>query len=320
MKWRTEVEIPEGSPKIRYSDSVLTLGSCFADHLSGKLRYYQFPHLGNPFGVVFHPVPMERLLRRAVEGRAFALSDIFEHQGRWRCLETHSSLSGDSREEALEVLNGALHSLAHALDSATHVIMTLGTAFGYLHRGSGHMVANCQKLPSAEFSRQLSPVALLEESIGNCLGLLRSRKEELTCLLTVSPVRHVKDGLVSNQRSKAHLITAVHALVSSGKAHYFPAYELFMDELRDYRFYAPDLIHPTEQAVEFVWERFEEAWIDPGARPVMAEVDAIRKGLAHRPLHGDTVEHRRFMDTLRQRITDLQRRYPHMRIGPFDQE
>jgi hypothetical protein len=176
-------------------------------------------------------------------------------------------------------------------------------------------VANCHKLPATEFHRELSPVSDLEASLGNTLELLRSFRRDMTCLFTVSPVRHIRDGLVANQRSKAHLITAVHSLVASGKADYFPAYEVFMDELRDYRFYAPDLIHPGEQAVGYVWEKFEACWINPGARPVMAEVDAIRKGLAHRPLYGETEAHNRFREAIQVRIKRLRERYPHMDFG-----
>lgn len=310
MQWRTEVEIPEGSPKISYTDHVLALGSCFAGHLSEKFRYYQFPHLGNPFGVVFHPVPMERLLRRAAEDRPFAEEELFQHQGRWRSLEVHSSLSGATREEALRVLNGALDTLRSALASVTHTVITLGTAYGFTHLGSGHTVANCHKLPAAEFRRELSTVEALVESVGRMLQLLRGFRPDMACLLTVSPVRHVRDGLIANQRSKAHLITAAHTLVAEGHARYFPAYELFMDELRDYRFYGPDLIHPTGQAVDFVWERFRDVWIDPGTAPLMKEVAAIRTGRAHRPLHGDSEAHHRWRQTLEDRTRELQAKYP----------
>jgi hypothetical protein len=239
-------------------------------------------------------------------------SDVFEHQGRWRCLETHSSLSGGSREQALELLNGALQAFRKGLGRTSHAVITVGSAYGYTHLKSGKMVANCHKLPAREFERVLSPVAALEESLRNSLELLRAFNNEMTILFTVSPVRHVRDGLVANQRSKAHLISAVQALVASGKAEYIPAYELFMDELRDYRYYASDLIHPTEQAVDYAWERFGDAWVDPEDRAVMEEVAAIRKGLSHRPLFGETPAHLAFRETLKGRIAGLARKYPHM--------
>ena len=312
MKWRTEVAIPEGSRRIRYTDALLTLGSCFADHLGAKLSYYQFPHLGNPFGVIFHPVPMENLLGRALEDRPFTSEDLIESQGRWRCLEAHSVRSGDTPEEALKSLNKALDALKKSIEHSTHAVLTLGTAYGFRHLQSGQLVANCHKLPSREFERQLSSPEAIRESLSRTLALLRSSNKEVTCLLTVSPVRHIRDGLVENQRSKAHLITAVHALVEEGLAEYFPSYELFMDELRDYRFYDRDLIHPSPAAVDYVWERFEQAWLDPGAEAVMAEVDSIRKGLEHRPIYKGSEAHRQFMYSIDARIKGLKEQFPHM--------
>ncbi|MEJ2585185.1 MAG: GSCFA domain-containing protein [Robiginitalea sp.] len=263
MKWRTEVAIPNGSCPIGYDNQVLLLGSCFATHLADKLKYFQFPCLSNPFGVLFHPVPLESLLLRAVEERPFTSEDLIEFQGRWGCLEAHTSLSGETRKEALERLNGSLKELKQALKHSTHAVLTLGTAYGFRHRQTRQLVANCHKQPSGEFERDLSAPSALEESLSRTLTLLRSYQKDMTCLLTVSPVRHIRDGLVENQRSKAHLITAVQALVQRGEADYFPSYELFMDELRDYRYYDRDLIHPTPAAVDYVWERFEQAWIDP---------------------------------------------------------
>ena len=315
MKWRTDVAIPYGPDPIGYRDRVRLLGSCFATHLSEKLNYYQFRAISNPFGVLFHPAPVENLLRRALEDRPFALEDLVESQGRWRCLESHSALSGESPDKALKQLNAGLTALKHALADSTHTVLTLGTAYGFRHLQTGQLVANCHKLPSREFERELSSPETLGESLSGILALLRSFQQDMTCMLTVSPVRHIRDGLVENQRSKAHLIAAVHTLVQEGAANYFPSYELFMDELRDYRFYDRDLIHPSEAAVDYVWERFEQAWIDREALAVMEEVSKIRKGLAHRPLHGNSREYDKFRKSLEVKIQNLQERYPHMDFG-----
>ena len=315
MKWRTEVAVPSGKNPISYSSRVLLLGSCFATHLSDKFTYFQFPHLGNPFGVLFHPVPMENLIRRAVEGRLFTPEDLIETEGRWRCLEAHSDLSGASPEEALQQLNHGLLALKEAVENATHTLLTLGTAYAFRHLPSGHLVANCHKLPASKFNRELSTPREIQDSLSRTLGLLRSAQKGMSCLLTVSPVRHLRDGLVENQRSKAHLITAVQALAEGGEAEYFPSYELFMDDLRDYRFYEPDLVHPARAGVDYVWERFEQAWIDTESRPVMKEVAAVQKGLGHRPLHGRSPEFESFRASLQARIDRLRERYPHMDFG-----
>ncbi|UCE69568.1 MAG: GSCFA domain-containing protein [Flavobacteriaceae bacterium] len=315
MKWRTEVSIRSGSSLIGYDNPVLLLGSCFATNLSEKLSYYQFPCLSNPFGVLFHPLPMENLVGRALNDRQFTAEDLLEVQGRWVCLETHSTLSGESPEEALRLLNRALKELKQALEHSTHTVLTLGTSFGFRHLHTGQLVANCHKLPGGDFERELSSPEVLKRSLSRILSLLQSRRSDMICLLTVSPVRHIRDGLVENQRSKAHLITAVQDLVQNGTAEYFPSYEIFMDELRDYRYYDRDLIHPSEVAVDYVWERFEQAWISPEARPVMKEVASVRKSLAHRPLHGITSEYQKFQETVQAQIQKLQDRFPHMDFG-----
>ena len=315
MKWRTEVEVPPGDDLIDYSSRVLLLGSCFATHLSEKLQYYQFRQTCNPFGVVFHPIPMERLLERALGEFWFQPEEVFEGAGRWRCLQAHSSVSGASREEALGALNAALAGLRQAALEATHLVLTLGTAYGFRYLKSGQLVANCHKLPAREFERKLTPPDVLEESLSRMLQTLRRENPEVTCLLTVSPVRHIRDGLVENQRSKAHLITAAHRLVDGGLASYFPSYEIFMDELRDYRFYSRDLVHPSEVAVDYVWERFGASWVAPGARPVMDQVAALRKGLSHRPLHPGSTGEAGFRKSLEEQMARLLVQFPHMDFG-----
>ncbi len=315
MKWQTQVAVPPGQNPMGYHSKVLLLGSCFAGHLSEKLAYYQFPYLGNPFGVLFHPVPIEHLLQRALEGRRFNEDDLIESQGRWRCLESHSALSGASAGEALDRLNSALEDLRRALEHSTHAVLTLGTAYGFRHRQSGRLVANCHKLPSRAFERELSSPEAIRESLSKILSMLQAFRGDMTCLLTVSPVRHIRDGLVENQRSKAHLITAVHSLVEVNAAAYFPSYELFMDELRDYRFYDRDLIHPSEAAVDYIWERFQQAWVDPSSHSVMEEVASVRRALAHRPLHGNSPEYQKFRASLKEKIQALQAQYPHMDFG-----
>ncbi len=310
MKWRTKVEIAQGADPIDYQDEILVLGSCFADHLGEKLAYYQFRHLANPFGVLFHPIPLGHLIERAIEGRHFKEADLFEHEGLWRCLEVHSRIAGTSGEATLKRMNQALNVFQKALAQASHMVLTLGTAFAFRNLDKDLLVANCHKLPQQQFHRELTPVAELIHSLSHTLAVIRGNNPECKILLTVSPVRHVRDGLVENQRSKAHLIAAVHHVVDNANIHYFPAYELLMDELRDYRFYKRDLIHPTEQAVDFVWEKFMEAWVNPGAIPVMKRVDAIRKQMAHRDVRATDPFGVDANEPLKQKAAALSADYP----------
>lgn len=315
MKWSTPVSIPPGPAPLGYEGAVLLMGSCFAAHMGEKLRYFQFNALTNPFGVIYHPAPLRDLLKRATENRPFAPEELFEHQGLWRSLEAHSSLGRPDRDDAAIALNEALAGLRGQLQRATHVILTLGSAWGYRARETGRLVANCHTLPAATFRKELSEPAQLEAWLEEGIGLVRAARPQARILLSVSPVRHLRDGLVESQRSKAHLLSAVHSLVDKGLAHYFPAYEIVLDELRDYRFFDRDLVHPNAVAIDYVWERFTETWISASARPVMAEVEGIRKALAHRPLHPGSKAHADFEAQLEQRITRLQDKFPFMKFG-----
>jgi hypothetical protein len=310
MKWRTEVEIPKSAFPIGYPDEILVLGSCFADNLSGKLAYYQFRHLANPFGVLFHPTPIARLIERATKEKHFTVEDLFEHQQLWRSLEVHSRLATTSRDETLAQMNRALISLEKTLKRASHIVLTLGTAFAFRNLKEDILAANCHKLPQELFRRELTPVAELIYTLQGTVATIRQNNPKCQILLTVSPVRHLRDGLVENQRSKAHLLAAVHQVVNSEDTHYFPAYELLMDELRDYRFYNSDLIHPTQQAVDFVWEKFMDAWVAPEAVPVMKRVSAIRRQLAHREFASDTEPGVASKESLKQKIQGLMADYP----------
>lgn len=288
------------------------MGSCFATHMGERLHYYQFQQITNPFGVIFHPAPMADLVHRALGGKPFEASELFENQGLWRCSAAHSTLAHPNPERALEQLNTALEDLGATLREATHLILTLGTAWGYRDREAGQVVANCHKRPAAAFEKELmAPDALAGVLMGMCIAL-RQANPDIRIILSVSPVRHIRDGMLASQRSKAHLITAVHQVADAGMGHYFPAYELLVDELRDYRFYGADLVHPNEVAVGHIWERFSGAWVAPEAHPVMEEVAEVRRGLAHRPLNPGSEAHLAFVQTLNGKRDRLLARYPHM--------
>lgn len=314
MKWRTEVEIPKGPRLVGYADSAVVLGSCFAGHLGEKLAYYQFRHLANPFGVIFHPVPMERLLGRAASGGSFVPEDLFRHEDRYRSLEVHSRLSRRSQEKALDAMNRALDSTRESISGASHVVLTLGTAFAFRHKEEGRLVANCHKLPGGLFARELTPVPGLVQSLEGIVSLILGMNSRSHILFTVSPVRHLRDGLVENQRSKAHLLAATHQVVDGRQVHYFPSYELLMDDLRDYRFYDRDLVHPSPQAVDYVWERFVETWVDPAARPLMERVAAVRKQLGHRSMDGGAPEGMATREAALKKAEALASEYPFMQF------
>ena len=315
MNWSTPVVLSPGFPPFKYEGSTVVLGSCFATHLGHKLAYYKFRSLTNPFGVIFHPAPLATLVERSVAMDYFLEDELFQSQSLWRNFQSHSSLAQPEKQTALALLNERLVQLRDYLEKANHLILTLGSAFLYRHKSSGQGVANCHAVAATTFEKELSNPQEIEECLIKLLDTIWQINPGIRVVLTVSPVRHIRDGLIENQRSKAHLLTAAHRLVDAQKAFYFPSYELLLDELRDYRFYERDLLHPSAVAVDYIWERFKENWIDPSMYPTMKEVDAIQKGLQHRPLHPDSEAHANFLRQMEARMDRLLREFPFIQFN-----
>jgi len=312
MKLQTQIPLQKLNNPIDYNSQILLLGSCFAQHIGNKLKHHQFQELQNPFGILFHPLALEKLIVNAVENRVYNDEDVFYHKERWHCFDAHSSLSNASKEKILQQLNEGVAKTKEKLEKATHVILTLGTAWWYKHIENNVAVANCHKVPQAAFDKQLLAVAEIETSLKRLVEAVEKANFKARILITVSPVRHLKDGFVENQQSKAHLIAAAHHVVNNTKALYFPAYEIVMDELRDYRFYDADMVHPNTLAIDYIWEKFKESCIASMAYPVMDKVNAIQNGISHKPFHPTSKEHRHFLKDLNQKIQLLKEAYPFM--------
>ncbi|KAB7528125.1 GSCFA domain-containing protein [Flagellimonas olearia] len=318
MKLQTIVPLQKAEYPIDYSSRILLLGSCFVENMGSKLDYFKFQQLQNPFGILFHPFALENLVERALSGKTYHLDEVFEQNGIWHCFDAHSDLNALSCEDLLNHLNQGLKETKSELENATHVIITLGTAWVYEHQLLGKTVANCHKVPQKEFVKKLLSTEEIRSSLDRLVNWVQQANPKVNIIFTVSPVRHLKDGFVENQQSKAHLITSLHSVLlsraQSRGMFYFPAYEIMMDELRDYRFYGKDLVHPNELAVEYIWEKFKSVWISPDCYSVMEEVDSVQKGLQHRPFNPDSEAHKKFKTSLRTKITYLQERYPFMKF------
>lgn len=314
MKLQTKIPLQEASPQLDYHSRVLLLGSCFAENIGKKLGHYKFQYLQNPFGILFQPQAIEKILDRAITNKAFSAADIFFHNERWHSFDAHSVLSNLDKDQLLIDLNKGLLNTQNQLREATHIIITLGTAWAYNYLKSDRLVANCHKIPQKEFSKELLSVKQLQESLENLIKSIRSINQKTLILFTISPVRHLKDGFVENQRSKAHLFSALHSSLNSEGTAYYPAYEIMMDELRDYRFYKEDMVHPNQQAINYIWEHFKKCWINSDAVKVMEKVDEINQGLQHIPFNPDSEQHQKFIATLEQKIVYLQNAHPHMRF------
>lgn len=313
MEFRTKIPITPQDPKIGFDSKILLLGSCFVENIGKKLDYYKFQTLQNPFGILFHPAAIHNFLKRVQEQKTYSEEDIFYHNETWHCYEAHSDLNNSEKEEILKNLNSAVQETFEFLRKATHVIITPGTSWGYKLRETGMTVANCHKVPQKNFSKEIIPV---KNVIFGCLEILQKLNPELQVIFTVSPVRHIKDGFVENQRSKALLLTAIHELLEVPsleiQGSYFPSYEIMMDELRDYRFYNDDMIHPNSTAIDYIWEKFQEAWMTLETQETMVEVEKIQKGLLHKPFNENSDAYQNFLQKLQLKIDSLQKRYPKM--------
>ena len=287
MQFRTQIPIPKSNHPLDYNSKIVSLGSCFAENMGEKFQYFKFQNEINPFGIIFNPISIKKIIDKAINKEMFAEEDVFFPNERWHCFDVHSDLSNSNRDELVASLNAILQSVNHQIAGSTHVIITYGTSWVYRNSESDAIVANCHKMPQKQFAKELLSVETIKESIAKTIDLIHSVNPDCAIIFTVSPVRHLKDGFVENQLSKAHLITAIHQILQSIKscnlqsAIYFPSYELMMDELRDYRFYAEDMIHPNQIAIDYIWQRFSETCISEESHSIMKEVETIQKGLTH---------------------------------------
>ncbi len=315
MEFRTNFKIQPGEPKIDYSSSIFLIGSCFVDNIGEKLEQAKLKNLRNPFGIFYHPAAIENFFSRVVYERTYTGEEVFNHNERWHCYEAHSVLSNPNRDKLVEDLNENLRDTREFLEHATHVIITLGTAFGYRLKETGSFVANCHKVPQAQFEKELMPVGEVQARLQNCIELIKTVNPATTIIFTLSPVRHIKDGVVENQRSKSHLLAATGDLVENMKGiAYFPSYEIVMDDLRDYRFYDKDMLHPNSIAIDYIWNKFKEVWLSNDAIEVLKEINSIQQGLDHRPFNPESNAHQKFLFRLNERMETLKKTYPQIKF------
>jgi hypothetical protein len=318
MNFRTQIPITKSTHSIDYNSKIISLGSCFAVNMSEKLDYFKFQNSCNPFGILFHPLAIEKLIAFAVAQKVFTEADIFFYNERWHCYDAHSDLSNGDPVELLNDLNIIVQSTWKELSEATHVIITYGTAWVYRNNESSAIVANCHKVPQKQFKKELLAIDIIEESIIRTILLIQSVNPKAVLNFTVSPVRHIKDGFVENQWSKSNLIAAIHSTLQTETlkpySQYFPSYELMMDELRDYRFYAEDMLHPNQVAIDYIWKRFNETNISEAASVTMEEVETIQKSLSHKPFNPNSESHQKFEAKLKDKIDALLSQYSFMKF------
>ena len=301
MKFRTEIEMAPLGVKIGYENRTLTLGSCFAAHIAEKLTEAKFRVVKNPSGILFNPLSIAAAIRSYASPAPVVHSELGFGEGLWHHFGFHGDFSAPTADETLQKMNAARQAGAEALRSADRVILTFGTAWVYEH--AGEVVANCHRRPAAEFTRRRLSVGEIVETFA---GLIEGPLNGKQIILTVSPVRHIGDGLSGNAASKATLRLAAEQLTERFKcAVYFPAFEILTDDLRDYRFYADDLVHPAPQAIAYIWEKFAPATLTDEALRLLPEVEEIVAAAAHRPRNPQGEAHRAFCRRQLERIAAL---------------
>ena len=294
MKLYTSVDIVPAARQIGYGDKILLLGSCFADNIGAKFAEHYFQATINPFGTLYNPASIAAAITNVGN------SQLVEHNGLWHSMMHHGAFSDKDKEQLIARCEQSRALLQRALIEASTVVVTFGTAWVY--EMEGQVVANCHKLPANRFTRRCLTVNEIVEMWQPIVASMPDKH----WIFTVSPIRHVKDGLHANQISKAILLQAVDILGQS----YFPSYEIMMDELRDYRFYAEDMVHPSAVAVEYIWQRFVDTYMNKDTQSEMRVLNQLWRDNQHRMLHPDTDEARTFLQRLAERKAQLQQRYP----------
>ncbi|MEO9023218.1 MAG: GSCFA domain-containing protein [Ginsengibacter sp.] len=311
MQFLLPFQIPPCPFNITYHDKILLIGSCFSEEIGNEMKELKLDVLQNPNGILYDPISIAESLISYVENKPFSVENIFEMNGLWHSWKHHSAFSGISKEEVSKKINKS-QSYAHAfLKKAHFLIITPGTAFSYQLKDNHEKVANCHKAPSGYFVKTLLTAEEIQSGLLSAISNIELMNPELKIIFTISPVRHVRDGVVENNRSKARLIEAVHSVCAQKQnTFYFPSYELVTDVLRDYRFYKNDLVHPNSTAVSFVFEKFIECFLDLPSKEILAEMRKLTSSVKHKPFFEKSLSHQKFVLAQREYISGLEKKYP----------
>jgi hypothetical protein len=319
MEFRTEVNIPPSENRITYRSGILFMGSCFTENIGSMMQALQFRVDLNPFGINYNPSSVSRNLWALLNGKKYTRKDLHEANDRWFSFDHHSQFSGSDPDACLRNINDRILSSRERLQDTDYLLLTWGTAWVYVLKESAAVVSNCHKLPAGNFSRHLLSVSQVVDTYTKLFAGLRSKIPDLKIILTVSPVRHWKDGPVMNTVSKSTLLLAAHQLSEMfSYCTYFPAYEIAMDDLRDYRYYAPDLLHPNQQMIQYIWEKFSATYFDENTRNLIVEIDKLRMARNHRPFDPGSKQHLAFCRKQLDKTTRLMEEHPYLDLRDFE--
>jgi len=315
LKHTTPIALDEASFSIHYQDTIVSMGSCFAQNIAGYLDDKFYTINSNPFGTLYNPLSIRNSLGLLLNQYEFQKEDLFLHHGLWHSFQHHSSFSSTDPLQTLENINIAAVKARIKLQEANVLIITLGTAWVYELKATNQVVSNCHKVPSNRFRRKRLTVEEIVAQLGAILAYLQNKNPNLQIILTVSPIRHLKDGFVENQISKSILLLAVQEMVQRAHyIHYFPAYEIMMDDLRDYRYYADDLVHPSRLAIDYIWKLFSEHYLAPKEAALRKKIGKLQAAMTHRPFNPHSDAHQKFIQQQLQQIETIHRKAPFINL------
>ena len=306
----TKIDIKPSEFRIDYSSKMVTLGSCFSENIGSKLKGAYFDIDVNPFGVLFNPISIKQSLELAVDGKMFTEHDLFQHNSLWNSFYHSSYFSDTDKDKCLAKINSRLLNFATSIKSIDYLIITFGTAWVYKHHSNGKVVSNCHKLPASTFERYRLSAEEIVEQYTDIIHKLQLINPNIKFIFSVSPVRHWKDGPTENNISKGILLQAIQQLEKEfNNVLYFPAFEIVVDELRDYRFYASDMLHPSELAVDYIFSNFQNAFFQSETVSVYNELVQYAKAIHHKPTHIDTPEYEKFRVSIDAKRNELINKY-----------
>lgn len=313
MKFRTEVHFPESNLKIEPSHKIFSIGSCFATEIAAKLNSGQLQTLTNPFGTLFNPYSVNTALRRIYNAQNYTEQDLVKYDDEFLSLDHHTSFTSAFAHQTLERINTNIQLSNQFLQETDYAVITYGSSYVYEFLPKNRLVSNCHKIPQKFFNKRLLSHLELTDAIAESIQILKDiSSKNIQILVTVSPVRHSKDGFAENQLSKSKLITAIHEVLPTFEnCTYLPVYEVMMDDLRDYRFYREDLIHPSAQAVQYIFEKFGAAWFSEATKNFIVENMKIKQALEHRPKNAKSPKYQQFLEDIQQKISVQQQKVRH---------
>lgn len=319
MKFHLQFPIAPFPEKINYRQQLLFMGSCFAESIGATMEKYKFNVLINPNGIIYNPSSISNSLRKYIANYKFDETDLFHANEVWNSWEHHSEYSFLEKEKTLTSINSAISEANKYLLKADWLFITFGSAYYYKRKDTEKLVANCHKQPQKEFTKHLLTVEEIVDDYTHLINDLKNINSKLKIVLTVSPVRYIRDGVVENSRSKARLLETVHQLSErNSNVYYFPAYEIVIDDLRDYRFFKEDLTHPNGIAINYIFEKWLETTFDKETELLFEKVKSIISDSNHRPLHPNTLSHNDFVTSYKLRAKQLQTEFPFIKLEEFN--